>query len=115
MLPTPSWPVLRKVRGESALGSGNGVAPGQVGRGRSACWVERLDAFFDVLDGVDGEWAHEHAQRVDVRPRRVLGDLVLTQAAGNEGLALHALDGARCQHVGDVVGEVAKVDEAPPG
>src|SRR5262245_25730210 len=69
----------------------------------------------DVVDVVDGEWSHQDAQRVDVRPGRVLGDRVVTKSSSRKALALDALDGTGAEEVGNVVGQIAKIDEAPEG
>src|ERR687890_149145 len=75
---------------------------------------EKLSSsFFDVVDVVDGERTHQDTQGVYVGTRRVPGDLVLTKAASLEGLAFHPLDRASRKKIGDVVRQVAKVNEAP--
>src|SRR5215203_4420886 len=91
------------------------TAPGQGDRGRSMRRKLSRRGFLNVVDVVDGERTHQDTQRVDVGACGVLGDLVLTEASSLEGLAVYSLDRAGREQVGHVVGQVAKVDEAPEG
>src|SRR4051794_29555091 len=66
-----------------------------------------------VVDVVDGEWPHQDAQGVDVRPGRIFGDRVVTKPSRREALAFDALKRAGAEEVGDVIGQVPEVNEAP--